>query len=241
MESCLFFILVIFSFTNIISPATYTCNPNSSCGCSAGSTVVTSRIVGGEQAPANAWNWMVSLSRGGSHRCGASLISASYAITAAHCVEGYVNTPSVFTIMVGTNYLYDSTSTTIQRRTVTNIIKHPNYNTNTEENDIAILKFSALTISDSSKLSFICLPAANVDPFTTNTNLIATGWGYTSENSYSASEYLRQVTVQVFSSTSSDCIQGGIENSNVQFCAGVTGGGKGKQLSLSFIFNPKTN
>ena len=221
-------LILILYFVNIISSATYTCNQNSSCGCSAGSTVVTSRIVGGEQAPANAWNWMVSLSRGGSHRCGASLISASYAITAAHCVEGYVNTPSVFTIMVGTNYLYDSTSTTIQRRTVTNIIKHPNYNTNTEENDIAILKFSALTISDSSKLSFICLPAANVDPFTTNTNLVATGWGLTSEGGSSVSSYLRQVTVQVFSSTSNDCVRGGLANSNVQFCAGISGGGKGK-------------
>ena len=221
-------LILILYFVNIISSATYTCNQNSSCGCSAGSTVVTSRIVGGEQAPADAWNWMVSLSRGGSHRCGASLISASYAITAAHCVEGYVNTPSVFTIMVGTNYLYDSTSTTIQRRTVTNIIKHPNYNTNTEENDIAILKFSALTISDSSKLSFICLPAANVDPFTTNTNLVATGWGLTSEGGSSVSSYLRQVTVQVFSSTSNDCVRGGLANSNVQFCAGISGGGKGK-------------
>ena len=221
-------LILILYFVNIISSATYTCNQNSSCGCSAGSTVVTSRIVGGEQAPANAWNWMVSLSRGGSHRCGASLISASYAITAAHCVEGYVNTPSVFTIMVGTNYLYDSTSTTIQRRTVTNIIKHPNYNTNTEENDIAILKFSALTISDSSKLSFICLPAANVDPFTTNTNLVATGWGLTSEGGSSVSSYLRQVTVQVIASTSVDCVRGGLANSNVQFCAGISGGGKGK-------------
>ena len=221
-------LILILYFVNIISSATYTCNQNSSCGCSAGSTVVTSRIVGGEQAPVDAWNWMVSLSRGGSHRCGASLISASYAITAAHCVEGYVNTPSVFTIMVGTNYLYDSTSTTIQRRTVTNIIKHPNYKTATEENDIAILKFSALTISDSSKLSFICLPAANVDPFTTNTNLVATGWGLTSEGGSSVSSYLRQVTVQVFSSTSNDCVRGGLANSNVQFCAGISGGGKGK-------------
>ncbi|CAF4767712.1 unnamed protein product [Rotaria socialis] len=119
---------------------------------------------------------------------------------------------SILSILAGTNYLYDTTSVTVQQKTITKIIMHPNYNDTTVTNDIVILKFASLKITSSFKLAFICLPKQNQDPFQTNPNLVAIGWRTTSQYTYS--------------STSNSCQQSGTINSNLQFCAGVTTGGK---------------
>jgi secreted trypsin-like serine protease len=230
----LFFLLCGFLSVQLVSTTLYSCDPTVSCGCSALSTVVTARIVGGEPASNDAWGWMLSLQRYGSHICGASLLTPEHAVTAAHCVQNVLNNPSALSILAGTNYLNDTSNTTVQSRTVTRIIIHPNFNSNSLTNDIAILQFSPLTISASSKIAFICLPTANQDPFQTNSDLVAIGWGVTSYGSTTQSNTLQQVTVQVFSSTSTDCLQTQLSNPNVQFCAGISGGGKGKSL---FMFN----
>lgn len=47
----------------------------------------STNIVGGGDATEE-YSFMVSLQSGGSHSCGASLIKADWAVTAAHCVEG---------------------------------------------------------------------------------------------------------------------------------------------------------
>jgi len=233
MGAVLLFIALLFSSINFISTTTYTCDPSISCGCSALSTVVTARIVGGEAAPNHAWGWMLSFRRSDSHRCGASLLTPEYAVTAAHCVVDVLNILSVLSILAGTNYL-DDTSSPVQRRSITKITIHPDYNDELYTNDIAILQFSSLNISSDSYLAFICLPNAYQDPFQTNTDLVAIGWGVTSEGSNTLSNYLQQVTVQAFSSTSAACLQSGLNDSNSQFCAGITTGGKGK-VFLKYI------
>ena len=232
----LLLILCGFFPINLISAAKYSCDPKLTCGCTAASPTVTSRIVGGEVAANRAWGWMVSLRRDGSHTCGASLVTAQYAITAAHCIKNDINNPSSLTIVVGTNSLADASSATFQRRVVTKIIIHPNYNTNGAVNDIAILQFAALKNTGNSSLGFICLPMTNQDPFRNNADLVAIGWGYTYEGSGSVSNSLRQVTIQTYSSTSTDCVQSGLRNSNAQFCAGNVAGGKGK-YSLPYCFH----
>ncbi len=226
MSTVLLFIVLLFSSINFISTTTYTCDPSISCGCSTLSTVVTERIVGGEAAANHAWGWMVSFQRLDKHRCGASLLTSEYAVTAAHCVADILDDLSVLSILAGTNYL-DDTSSTIQRRSITKITVHPNYVPGPYVNDIAILQFSSLLIASDSYLAFICLPNAYQDPFQTNTDLVAIGWGVTSEGSDTISNYLQQVTVQAFSSTSAACLESSLSNSSLQFCAGIITGGKG--------------
>jgi secreted trypsin-like serine protease len=238
----LFLLIFSFLFINSISSTTYTCNTSISCGCSSVSTIVTSKIVGGEAAPNHAWEWIVSLQRSGSQSCGASLLTSEYAVTAGHCVNTVMNDFSMLSILAGTNYLTGDSSATIQRRSILKIYLHPNYDSVNVLNDIAILQFAPLSITSNSNLAFICLPEAYQDPFQVNTNLVAIGLGVTSEGSTTASNYLQQVTVQVFASTSTACQQAEIVNSTLQFCAGVSAGGKGMfyihiKFLITFIFS----
>src|SRR5579871_2513944 len=102
MYAMLLFVFAVFSSINSIFSATYTCNSNSTCGCSALSTITTMKIIGGEIASDSAWSWIVSLQRFGEHSCGATLLSAEYAVTAAHCVADVLNTLSILSILAGT-------------------------------------------------------------------------------------------------------------------------------------------
>lgn len=60
---------------------------------------VTALIVGGEEAAAGDFPYIVSLQQGGSHFCGGTLLNANTVMTAAHCSTG--TSPSSVTIRAG--------------------------------------------------------------------------------------------------------------------------------------------
>ena len=43
-------------------------------------------MIGGVNATANSWPWIISLRIGGRHSCGGSLIRPNWVLTAAHCL-----------------------------------------------------------------------------------------------------------------------------------------------------------
>lgn len=55
------------------------------------SRLLDGRIVGGEPTTIEKYPYQASLRYQSTHRCGAVIISENYALTAAHCTDGYVH------------------------------------------------------------------------------------------------------------------------------------------------------
>ena len=222
------FVLFVFLINKFNEAIVYECNPEYSCGCSSVTKIsVSARIVGGEASENHAFGWMVSFQKNNVHLCGASLLTAEYAITAAHCVDTIVDF-SPYSILAGTYNLDDTGNPTVQRRVIQKAVIHPNYRAQGFVNDIALIQFAPLSTEPSSKISFICLPKSSEDIFKVNDSVIAIGWGVTRYNGGEIPKYLQQVSLKIFSSTSAECVRSSISDASVQFCAAVYGGGKGK-------------
>ncbi|XP_037277741.1 trypsin-1-like [Rhipicephalus microplus] len=147
------------------------------------------RIVGGEQAGRLEFPWQISLRRvipvvnqDRGHACGGSIINSRYVLTAAHCVTGLLTFPSDFTVVVGEEDITkkDDTDEAIQVR---KIIKHPQWDKDTMENDYALLELKTpLDFEGWHKhLMPICLPEKDQD--FVGQNCTISGWGLTKDRS----------------------------------------------------------
>jgi len=185
------------------------------------------QIVGGTEVTANEFPFLISLQKkiSGSdtdyyHLCGGSIYSERFIITAAHCVPGA--TASDLRIVAGEHNL-QAASGDEQVITVQTINSHPDYNSGTYDNDIAILELnSALTFND--KVGRITMNT--VDP-SAGTDVTVAGWGTLSSGG-SSPDIMNKVTVDVISNTQCSVnynTQGYTITDNM-ICAGVTEGGK---------------
>ncbi|CAM4762155.1 unnamed protein product [Rotaria magnacalcarata] len=205
----------------------------SSCGCSS-NVAVLARIIGGEEVLSHSWGWMVGLYRSNSYFCGGSLIESDLIITAAHCMKPELTTLANIKVIAGSNSLSNRDGQG-QIRHVHEVFVHPDFDNNLKVNDIAIIRLSSPFDISISKIATICLPAAvtlesiaKLEYPVPGTALVVIGWGVISTSNPNPSTSLQQVTVQAVESTSSDCKTHAQEMANVtlQFCAGVSGGGK---------------
>jgi secreted trypsin-like serine protease len=219
MSLLLTLVLLQIRFT-IITSTIYLCSSNSTCGCSLNSAVLT-RIIGGEEAEANTWGWVVSIRLRNMHICGGSLISSELILTAAHCLVS-IETISSLTITAGSKYL----SEIDQQQSISEIYIHRNYQAKTYTNDIALIRLSSPLNMDDDSLALICLPSNITESLSKNTTVVAIGWGVLTTKDKTSSNILQQVTLKIFANTDIMCQQL-IHNENVQICAGVEDGGKG--------------
>ncbi|KAF5286000.1 hypothetical protein FQR65_LT12997 [Abscondita terminalis] len=128
------------------------------------------RIIGGDNALPGEFPYQVSLREENVHFCGGSIIGRRWILTAAHCVFG-TNTASV-KVVVGTNKL-DSGG---KMYSIINYILHENYNSQTAENDVAVIQIKQ-NITLCSKVKIIPL-AATLPP--NGVKCVVSGWGDTS-------------------------------------------------------------
>ena len=186
--------------------------------------LVNPRIIGGTPALTGAQPWMASLltsytvSASLASFCGATLIRSDVVVTAAHCVEGFV--AEDLDVVLGTTDLSQVSAS--DRIGVASIVVHPDYDWETYDSDIALLKLERA--SDGVPIELVTATA--MSQMSEGQMLTTLGWGMTSAtdtNSYV--DVLRQVDLPYVSQSS--CIAAvGSGVTNNMFCAGTGLGDK---------------
>ncbi|KAG1939193.1 tryptase-like isoform X2 [Pimephales promelas] len=182
------------------------------------------RIVGGVDANEGAWPWQVSLHspKYKGHFCGGSLISSEWVLSAAHCFAG-VNTSSLVV------YLGRMTQQGVHAheisRNVSTLVIHPDYSSDTYNNDIALLHLSS-SVNFTNYIRPVCL-AAEDSIFPSGTNCWITGWGQTASgvNLFYPGTLQETVVPVIINSECNDLLGAGVITDNMM-CAGLQQGGK---------------
>ncbi|XP_049788115.1 trypsin alpha-3-like isoform X3 [Schistocerca cancellata] len=168
------------------------------------------RIVGGSAVSISQYPWQLYFTIG-NYMCGASIISNTWALSAAHCVDGYSTNQML---------LRAGTSTRGSGGTTHNIATgyiHSSYSD--PDYDIAVVQVSN-AFSFNSNVQAVSLTSSEPSA---GTSVTVTGWGATSSGG-SASNTLLAVTVQIIDRNTCNRSYGYITSRMI--CAGVTGGGK---------------
>lgn len=101
---------------------------------------ITTFVSGGQEVDISEVPHQVSLQILGENNCGGSIIGNKWILTAAHCVDTPLKA-SYTSIKAGITKLNTPISTT-RNYQIARVILHPNYNSNTLHNDIALLELT---------------------------------------------------------------------------------------------------
>jgi trypsin len=178
------------------------------------------RVVGGHDAPAGAYPWLVSLqSAKGEHSCGGSIISSRAVVTAAHCVKYGVGR-----IVIGRSDLSQKGGE-VRLSKGFKYQAHPRYYSVESGNDIAVIVFDRDLNVDPvlvNQLPSYEVPSASEKDL----RVRVAGWGYTSESSGVTSSVLQQVDLPVVSNAVCSAAYGGTRINENNLCAGFKAGGR---------------
>jgi len=193
-----------------LTPKRYVENrATTSCGCGysvSNPNPAAGRIVGGQEvSPMHSRPYQVYVQTcfsSGCGLCGGTLLNKRYVLTAMHCVQSGSSVGTVTVALGEHNVKQDIETHKAQAIKVERIIRRSDYNENTINNDIAILRLAQDVVFNDNVVP-ACLPT---NPSNTYTNYDATvsGWGTTSESG-STSNVLKETTVKIVPQTDSTC------------------------------------
>ncbi|KAJ0182807.1 hypothetical protein K1T71_002176 [Dendrolimus kikuchii] len=172
--------------------------------CLAAVTAVPSnpqRIVGGSVTTITQWPSIAALLYSWNlsaywQACGGTILNNRSILTAAHCTIG--DAANRWRTRVGSTFANSGGIV----HTTNSIINHPNYNTRTLDNDVAVLRLSStITFNNNARAGSIAGANYNLGD---NQVVWAAGWGTTSEGG-SSSEQLRHV--QIWTVNQNTCAQ----------------------------------
>ena len=149
--------------------------------CGVKGTSRTAKVVGGEDGQGGEWCWHTALINSlNQYLCGAALIGTQWVLTAAHCVTNIVRSGDTIYVRIGDHDLTKKhPSVGAQTLKVSTTYVHHNHNSQTLDNDIALLKLQGQAeLSDG--VCLVCLPARGVN-HAAGKRCIVTGYGYMSE------------------------------------------------------------
>ncbi|XP_073670248.1 trypsin-like [Paramisgurnus dabryanus] len=192
-----------------------------------GQTSLNTKIIGGENANAGSWPWQVMIKFTSSeviYTCGGSLINKDWVLAGAQSFNGFNNISDIV-IYLGSQNLKGPNLHEINR-TVIQLIKHPDFDPKSFDNDIALLQLSS-SVNFTDYIKPVCLAAAGSE-FGEGLSSWLTGWGYTSDNS-PLPDILQEVEVPFVSNYNCSIFYNGTLNiTDNMLCAGLINvGGKG--------------
>ena len=165
------------------------------------------RIVGGSEAPRGKYPFNAGMrdNAGGRSFCGGALIAPDVVLTAAHCL-------GIPWVSTGTHFARGTNDG--QQRSVRRTVRHPNYNSRSEDYDFALL-----FLSSSANTGTVRLASNNGSDESVGRTATVTGWGATREGG-SGSDVLLEVDVDIVSNSQCNNAVPGGGITNRMICAG---------------------
>ncbi|XP_055678221.1 serine protease grass-like [Lutzomyia longipalpis] len=202
--------------------------PTTTCG-----PLLGDRVAFGEKTALFEYPWMAliryEVADGFAYKCGASLITDRYVLTAAHCIARLRSGISVYSVVLGEyDVRYDTDCQTVGDETVCSppvqeilqeaILPHPSYNTPRFANDIGLIRLRDAADMSRENIKAVCLPYAPKLQSMNLRRLVATGWGTTENNT--RSDELLKVNLPVVDNARCQRAFPTLKWSPNQFCAG---------------------
>ncbi|XP_012280703.1 serine protease nudel [Orussus abietinus] len=180
------------------------------------------RIVGGRASHPTAWPFVVAIYKDGYFHCGGAILNENWVVTAAHCVDRYIE--HYYEVRAGILRRF-SFSPTGQSRRASYIVPHHYYDKHIMKNDIALMKLDE-PLNFNRWIRPACLPQASTagpnwrqGPLP-QTNCVTIGWGATVEHGPDP-DHMREVEVPIV-----PYCKNFADRNEAEICAGVPEGGR---------------
>jgi hypothetical protein len=195
---------------------------------------VSPKITGGTSTVISEFPWQVYYISGG-FRCGGSIISNEWVVTAAHCTKNNQGGPvpvSDMAVRVGLNN--PSNSQEGIRYNVSEVIVHENYNNETLLNDIALLRIAdQIDFANAEPIRIVNSDDVVEGAIVPGVLTWVTGWGYSSLDPNVIPTSLQKVQLPIVSNAQASTVwrdipasalMAGYLNGNKDACNGDSGG-----------------